>query len=90
MLGVTKIQLLGEGWNGKRLMRTYICLSTGVKQSRERRGRKIYLRLSVGGRGKEGVEALLLEEVGRQAGEAVSGVEGDLNEQRESEREETI
>lgn len=38
-------------------------------------GKEAYLRLSVGRRGEERVEALLLEEVGGQASEAVSGVE---------------
>ena len=55
-----------------------------MKQARERKKRGCtYLRLSVGGRGEEGVEALLLEEVGGQASEAVPGVKRDLESQRE-------
>ena len=46
-----------------------------------------YLGLSIGGRGEEGIEALLLEEVGGQAGEAVPGVEGDLNQPRRKKAE---
>jgi len=54
-----------------------------VKQSRERKKRGCtYLRLSVSGRGEEGVEALLLEEVGGQASEAVPGVKRDLENRR--------
>lgn len=54
-----------------------------MKQSREKNKRGYtYLRLSVGGRGEQGVEALLLEEVGGQASEAVPGVKRDLEKRR--------
>ena len=58
-----------------------------MKQSRERKTQEAYLGLSIGGRGEEGIEALLLEEVGGQAGEAVPGVEGDLNQPRRKKAE---